>query len=309
MKYFRFALSITVSILIFAFLLVKLPYGQIVSIISHCQISLLLLGILVGGLSIFLNAMRWQILLKYISYRYDFKLLSKLAFISLFFNVYLPGGIAGDVTRVVMLPDKKIHITASVIADRVIGLAGLMFLAVLGAISNYRLLLNTQTLLIFLIMVSAIFAIFLILFTSRAQVFVKRIFALPLIILSPAKRMLQNTIEALFVYRNNYIIFAKTIPVSILGHLCVVTYFFISARSLGIDINFLRFLAFIPIIEFISALPISLGGAGIREAATILFFSSIGTSAAEAMSISLLSFVVILVLGAIGGILFLCWKK
>jgi hypothetical protein len=226
---------------------------------------------------------------------------------------------AGDFARIAILPkqksseeERKLHltkITASVVTDRVVGIVGLMLLAIIGFIFCYRPLLDSNILPIFGLMVILVAAIFLVLFSRKTQFFIKKIFAFPLNLFSPIKSALKNILDASFVYRQNHSVFSKVIPLSILSHLSVVGYFFLLAQSIGIDISFLKLVAFVPIIEFISAMPISFGGAGIRETATILLFSSEGILAVEAMSVSLLSFFVILLLGAVGGILFLSLRN
>lgn len=311
----RYALNTGISLLILIFLFTKVPLERIVAIVRHSKAHLFFLSVFVGALSIFIITLRWQVLLKYLGYKYDLNLLSKLVFMALFFNVYLPGGIAGDVIRVAILPEEKgskeekkirlSRITASVVTDRIVGMIGLMFLAFIGFVFCSRLLLNSRMLPVFGLITCGIFVIFFILFSRRTQAFIKKIFAFPLRILSPVKDVLKNVMDALFIYRKNYSVFSKVIPLSIVAHMCVVGYFFLLAQSIGVNINFLKLLVFVPLIEVIASIPISVGGAGIRETATILLFSTEGIPAAEAMSVSLLSSVVVLLLGMVGGLLFL----
>lgn len=317
MAYLRYALSICISLLILVFLFTKVPFEQIIAVIGHSRVDLFFLSVLVGAVSIIVNALRWKVLLRVLGYEYSLRFLSKLTFMTVFFNIYLPGGVMGDVARIAILPDertsaeeRRLHltrITASVITDRVVGLAGLMILAFIGFIFYYRLLLNSKILAVFGIATFGVIAVFLLLFSRRVQLAVKKAFALPLRVLSPVKTVLKSVTEALFVYRDNYAVFNKVIPMGILGNLCVVCYFFLLARSIGVNIGFLKLLAFVPVIEFVAAMPISVGGAGIRETVTILLFSSERIPAAEAMSVSLLSFVILLLLGAAGGVFFLLW--
>lgn len=317
--YLRYALNIGISLLILSVLFAKIPFEQIAATIRHSKMPLFTLSVFVGALSIFVNAFRWQILLRYLGYRYDLRLLSKLVFMALFFNIYLPSGVVGDFVRVAILPkdknskeERNVHlsrITASVITDKVVGMMGLMLLAFIGFLFCYQLLLSAKILPIFGVMAFIIIVTFLVLFSSGMQTSLKRMFAFSLKILFPIKEALKGVLDALFVYRKNFSVFGKVIPLSIVANMCVVVYFFLLSRSIGVDIGFLRLLALVPVIEFIAAIPISFGGVGIRECATILLFSSEGILAAEAMSISLLSFAVIMLLGALGGMLFLGFRN
>jgi hypothetical protein len=51
-------------------------------------------------------------------------------------------------------------------------------------------------------------------------------------------------------------------------------------------------------------LPISIGGLGVRENMTVLFFAKAGINQNSAVAMSLLNFLFILVYGAIGGLVY-----
>lgn len=308
-------LRIGVSLLIIYFLLTQIPFSQIISIITSSQPSFIILSILLCTLIMIISTLRWQILLSYMGYRYHFNLLLKLIFITNFFNIYLPGGVVGDVVRTGILPkernskdNNKINIssvTASVITDRIIGLLGLMFLAFIGFVLYYKLLLDSKLLLVFGIISLGILFLFLILFSKRVQSLTKRIFALPLRVFLPVKTKIQDVTNSLLIYRERYSVFAIAIPLTILSHLCMISSFYLLAQSIDVNISFLKLVAFVPIIDIISAIPISMGGVGIREATTILLFSTEGIQATQAMSISLLYFAILAFLGAIGGCVYI----
>ncbi|MDP1853059.1 MAG: lysylphosphatidylglycerol synthase transmembrane domain-containing protein [Candidatus Omnitrophota bacterium] len=315
MKYLRFFLNAAVSIIIIVLILQKINFAEVFDIVRHSKMPFFLLSLFIGALSIIINAFRWHLLLKHLGYVHSLGSLSKVSFIALFFNTYLPGGIAGDIARVAIFPkgngqemDKAqtSKVAASVITDRVVGMVGLMILALLGLAFSYELLFGSKILPIFAVMAVVIIFIFFILFSKRAQHFINDVVMPSFKLLSPLKSAVKDVSRALLAYRDNYLIFVKVISLSMAAHLCVVGYFFLLARSIGVSISFLKLLAFVPVIEFISALPISFGGVGVRETATIFMFSSEGINAPEAMSVSLLSFVVILLLGLVGGGFFAC---
>lgn len=319
MRYLRFLSAIVISVFILAVLFTRIPFGAIAGLISGARLDFFFLSLFMATSSVFINALRWRVLLDRLDYRYGAGFVLRWTFMTFFFNVYLPGGVAGDIMRSAFLPagkskhDRQDHIsriTASVVTDRIAGILGLMFLAAAGLIFYYRLLSNSRVLLpVFGIAAAGVFCVFLLLFSRRFQSLVKGVFASPLKALEPLKGPLSNVRESLFIYRKKYTVFYTVICLSVLSHLCVVLSFFLIARSLGVKIGFLKLLLFVPLIEFISAIPLSFGGAGIRETATIFLFSSEGVTAPEAMSVSLLSFFIILLLGASGGVLFLIGRR
>lgn len=310
----KYCLNITIGILILGFLFTRVPVKDVAQVISRSKPQLFLLSLLIGVVSIAFTTLRWQVLLRYVGYRYNFMFLLKLGFISLFFNIYVPSGLAGDFARVMMLlkgkkfEDRKLaisNITASVITDRVSGMVGLLFLATMSLFFYYRILADSRIIFIFLLAGIIIILIFLVLFSRRVQRFFKNMLKFNSKFLDFIKNTFKDLIDALHIYRKNYSVFIKVIPISILSHLCVILYFYTLSRSVEVDISFLKFVVFVPIIEIVASIPLSFGGVGIREAATILLFGLQGVPASVAMSISLLSFALILILGLFGGITFL----
>jgi uncharacterized protein (TIRG00374 family) len=81
--------------------------------------------------------------------------------------------------------------------------------------------------------------------------------------------------------------------------------FYITALSMGLKINILYFFIFLPIISAITLLPISIGGLGIREYTTKLFFVKAGVSANLSFAMSLLNSLFIFVCAAIAGLVYI----
>lgn len=319
MKNPKLIINIGVSVLILIVIFTQIPLSQIVQLLQSCRLDLFALSVLVAGFSIILNAQRWKILLKPLGYAYDFFLINNLSFITFFFNTYLPGGVAGEVARTALLPERKsahedgtshlMKVTASVITDKIVGLLGIMILAGIGFLLNIKLLADTEVKGIFLITCLAIVILFVVLYSRRTQKLIKRLLAVPLKALPSFKEPIKKVLESVGIYRDKYSEFFFSLVLSVLGHVTVVVYFYLQAESLGVEIGFLKLLAFVPIIEFVAMMPISLGGIGVREATTILLFSSDGVPAAQALSVSLLSFGATLLVGAVGGIIYFFWCK
>jgi hypothetical protein len=61
----------------------------------------------------------------------------------------------------------------------------------------------------------------------------------------------------------------------------------------------------IPLIEFLVTMPISIGGIGVRDSAFVFLLVPLGLTTADALSYSLLSFVVSTVVSILSGITFL----
>jgi hypothetical protein len=68
------------------------------------------------------------------------------------------------------------------------------------------------------------------------------------------------------------------------------------------------FVLAVPVITIVSMFPFSFGGLGVREGATVVFFSSYAVSAANAVSMSLMSYSIALAAGAVGLILYILYS-
>ena len=94
------------------------------------------------------------------------------------------------------------------------------------------------------------------------------------------------------------------ILVVVLGSLVIHTMIFLimdlASISLSQHLSFMYFITFGPTIAFISMLPISISGLGVRESAFVYFFSFVGVRSEVAFSISILSFLVLISPSLIG---------
>jgi uncharacterized membrane protein YbhN (UPF0104 family) len=80
------------------------------------------------------------------------------------------------------------------------------------------------------------------------------------------------------------------------------TYFI--GLALGIRINFIYFLVFLPIIGAVTLLPIAIGGSGLREWLFVVYFAKAGVGQDLAVAMSLLSFSFVVIYAAIGGLIY-----
>ncbi len=92
--------------------------------------------------------------------------------------------------------------------------------------------------------------------------------------------------------------------ISLLFHAVIVLINYAIFEALGANISLVYCFLVIPIILFITLLPVSINGLGIREWAYIYFFGRLGLSMTEAVAASLLFFFLLILVSLIGGVLF-----
>ena len=91
---------------------------------------------------------------------------------------------------------------------------------------------------------------------------------------------------------------------SIIIIVTLITSIFFLGLGIGLDLDLVDFLRFYPFVLIASAIPISVGGLGIRELAIIGSLGMLGISKAQCVSIGLMQYGMMLLLGVAGMILF-----
>ena len=89
----------------------------------------------------------------------------------------------------------------------------------------------------------------------------------------------------------------------------VFHYYFIGRSLKATAIPFLDYFFIIPILLFILSIPVSINGIGIRDFVLIRFFQYYGYDASYAIGFSLLDVLFTLLLGILGGLIYILRKK
>jgi uncharacterized membrane protein YbhN (UPF0104 family)/SAM-dependent methyltransferase len=98
---------------------------------------------------------------------------------------------------------------------------------------------------------------------------------------------------------------AATLGHSLVGHMLTVVAFERLAASLGIEMAFGTALAALPVILLASAVPVSIGGWGVREGIGVGVLGLLGIGAEPALALSLMLGLSLLAIGLLGGLVWL----
>lgn len=231
---------------------------------------------------------------------------ARFTLIAAFFNQALPSTIGGDAMRVWLVgrTDRRWkQAIYSVLVDRV---AGVGYLALIVAIclpwSLERILAHEGQVAIMAIGLGGVAAFPAILLLGgwrpRGALAELRLTRMALEIAAAAQR-------ALFGRRSG----ALVAGCSIVVHFLTVFSAWSLARAIAISPNALDFLFLIPPVMLIAMIPISVGGWGIRESAMVVAFGYAGMEQSQAFAVSVLIGAAGLVVGAIGGAVWLSERR
>jgi uncharacterized membrane protein YbhN (UPF0104 family) len=128
---------VVVTVVVLTLVLRTVDWSEFAGLPGRLHQPTLLLAAICMGLAYPLHAVRLGFLLRQQGVGLSFGELHRITWISIFFGSFTPGGIGGDVSRLLhvygRIPDNKPGGTAAVLADRVVGLATLLFLAAAAA--------------------------------------------------------------------------------------------------------------------------------------------------------------------------------
>jgi len=122
------------SVMLVVVVLHRVSYAEVIARISTANRFDVMVCLLISVPNIALSAWRWQILAQGIL---SFPAALKYILIGVFYGSILPGAVSGDIARGVALAvkDKTMRVDvlpASILVDRLIGLAALFFIAAIG---------------------------------------------------------------------------------------------------------------------------------------------------------------------------------
>ncbi len=262
-----------------------------------------------------LSVVRWQILLRVQGVGIGWCRLGALTLIGLFFNIFMPGGTGGDVVKSFYLlreaPGKKAEALLSVMMDRLIGLLVMFVIAGLALYFRHDWLMRTAATsgLVYLLIFIAAGCLTAIggSFAVTGLGWVHRL---------PRKLPLRDKLVDLSVAYNLYARAWRpslaAVALSLPVHICSFAQFYFVARAFpeaAARVTFPDFLAIMPIVATIISVPISVGGTGVREGLFVKLLGDLcGIGSALATVISLTGYLVQVLWGVLGGLVYLFYR-
>jgi uncharacterized protein (TIRG00374 family) len=304
-KIFSLFLRFGISIILLVYIFSKVDRSALLGIIKHVDKVLLLAAFFVFSLVYLLCLFRWEMLLRAVKIHLSLKRIIISYAGGVFFSLFLPSTIGGDLVRSIDLGThtrRPREVVATVLLDRLSGYVGLVILALLALIFGWDLIQDKSVLLAVGAITTVLITILVVLFNRSVYSVVNRLLHSPNA--GKIREAIRNLHQELHYFRHKKAVIVNNLILSFLIQAIIPVTFYITALSLGIKINILYFFILLPVIGAITLLPISIGGLGLRDAATIFFFAKAGVTKDLAFAMSLLNFFFILICAGTGGIIY-----
>lgn len=269
-------------------------------------------GLSLAGLTVWLSALRLWLLLRAQGVHLSLWRATELTLIGNLFNLATVGGIGGDAVRIFMLirdfPDRKVAISLTVMFDHLVGMAAMALVFFTFTAGRFDELASQsfETVGIlrfawgfFLGGVGLIGLMFLVSFPPVHNWIHKR----P----SASRFAFLNKVPVAFdMFRQKWTQALMALVVSFFMLPVYYASFWCGAKMVGSDTGLGPVLVAMPVVDLLSALPISVAGLGVREVSMkILMHDLTGMAASVAVGAMMIGFFFSLVWALFGGVLFL----
>lgn len=258
---------------------------------------------------LFSSAYRWQILARAQGDEVPLVFLAKSYLVGTFFNNFLPTRFGGDIVRIrdgSRYSKSLLKSSAIVLVERFTGIIVLFLFALLASV--YRLDMARQIPVIWVSLLLGLFGLAL-LISFFLPFFGKLLAAIPSKgILDKFKTKVILFRETILFYRTQKALFLRATFWAFLLQLNVILYYFLIGKALHLRIHFIDYFIFIPIVLLIQIIPITINGLGLREGSYIEIFKFYGIFPQTAFSFSIIDVAFVLVIGIIGGIIYVSRK-
>lgn len=299
----RVGVSIILLVLLFKFQHVDIK--RLLENIRSADKLLLFWAFFINLLVYILCLFRWRMLLEVFGFHLHLKRIIISFSGGIFFSSLLPSTIGGDFVRSLDLAahtKKTKEVVATVFLDRLSGCVGLAIVALLALFLGWRLIPDKSILFPVAIIIAILTSLLLVLFNDFLFSKVNKLFQSPNA--GRIREALKNLHQEIYYFKNHKSALFKNLLFSVFIQLGGPVAFYLTALSLGQKLNIAYFFIFLPIIGAITLLPISIGGLGLRENATVFFFTKTGMASDLAGAMSFLNSIFILLLAATGGLIY-----
>lgn len=292
------------------------PRRGIVSVVTTASAALLTAFFAIYLAPFLLTAFRWRLLV--VDQGVPIRLASavRLNCIGAFFNNFLLGATGGDVVKAALVgagTGRSARMLSTVLLDRVIGLAvvaligsGALLACAPFAPPAARAPMFVPALFVSVTLLGFV-AMYLVYYSRTVRASAPARWIKERLPLRGAIREMDAVFQE---YRRKPRLVAATLGVSVVSQLVMITGMCVGGRAIGItEAEPWHYFVFIPMVQVVSALPISVNAWGVGEGAYQWLFGLVGVASEKAVTLSLLAKLIGILYGLPGGILFALGKR
>jgi len=303
-----FLIKLLISGGLLAYFLSRIHIERFFHTFASAKFSYIALALAIYLVAQGISAVRWAALARPIGIKTPFKDMVRYYLIGMFFNLFAPGTVGGDVSRVYYLVRDEeahangravttVHAAMSVLMDRAVGMVVLVWLGAAGLLlfPEYPIPAPART-------ATWLLALAL-LIAALAVPLLRRL--LP----EDGHQLIIKLRLALRNYRTHWHALGAATALSVVVHLIQAGMHVAMGRALNLELPFSFCIIIYPLVGTFAAIPISVNGLGLREGGYVFLLAGVGIGTEKSIAFGILLFLVVALDSLIGGLLFLLQKS
>lgn len=301
-----FLLKLFVSVSLLALLLIfRTSLSDIAAVLAEADPIWLAVSFSLHLLGLFISAVRWKILIMAQGDDVPLSFLAKSYLVGTFFNNFLPSRIGGDVVRIwdgSRYSRTVLKSSAIVLVERLTGILVLFVFASGAALIRLDMARTIPVIWVSLLLGLSGLSFILVFFTPLTEKILAFIPGRGPII--KIKQKISEFRAIIIFYKQRKTALMQAFFWAFCLQVNVILHFFLIGKALGLKIHLVDYFIFIPIVLLIQLIPITINGLGLREGAYIEIFQFYGITAGAAFAFALVDVAFMLLIGIIGGIIY-----
>lgn len=294
MSWARTLLRVAVSVGVLGVLFYRIGVADVLEICLQASPALLAVAFLLYTAGQVVSALRWRALARGVGFELSSLEAIRIYFIGMFFGLAIPSTLGADGARTLYLgarPPGPARALSSVAFDRWVGLVTLVAVAVLALSFGPRGDLPTP-----LVTAIAAIGVSLIIAWSVARPAAR--------LLASENRLRRIVEEDLDPYFGDRRLLGTTVLLSLVVHGLQILVQKVLTDALGLDVPLAFVAIYHPLVVLATAIPITIGGFGLREAAYAYLLPHAGIASDDAVALALLWWAVGAAGGLVGGLFY-----
>lgn len=285
--------------------------------------GLLVLAVAIQLVAIIITTYRWKWLLEVQEINVSARDLLSLTFVGMFWNAVLPGAVGGDVLKMVYItrhaPRRRAEAVLTIMVDRVMGLLGLLLVALISVLFSLDFILNANRavqLATFTVGLGSACGILGVL----GVVFRSALTRLPLVgptleffrsrLPAGVVDTLDRLVRALDLYKSSPGVIGKALAISVVTHiLAAITIILIGQAYHEHNVGLWNYFLAAQIANTVAAIPLTPAGFGGRDFVLSEFFKAGGAAPSEAGIIPAFNTLILLFWSLVGGVFYIMLRQ
>lgn len=250
-----------------------------------------------------LVAVKWNLLLREKGINLGLWRIVRIVFTSNFLCVVVPVSVGADALRLMMVKGAQqslTHAAGSLVADRIMGALAIMLLSLVGVAWAGPAILGAQALWSIVVIAAIVLTVVAVLLSPLP------VFWVPLLqrrlegrgrLATRIAALAGKAVEihdSLTSFRKNPGLLIRVFSLNLLAQMLRVLQIALLFRAVGHPVAASQAAAFVPMINMFTLLPISYFGLGVKEGAFLYFFGRAGVAKAICLTVSLITYPLIL---------------